>query len=170
MPILLWITIEMGYKIKCLKKFLWFTNSRQKKSTLKGLTVISTFLVVAKLFVVLTLRVRTSHRALVFCMNLTEATLIVIVSLCWIVCFQGEMGAKGMKGNTGRTGAVGRRVSDVRTTIRTYLLGLHSFLSWCICRLHSHLLCRVWNIRIIVYQCYSSIVNINEVPQVFLSF
>ena len=125
------------------KKIFGLPTVIKKKSTLKGLTVISTFLVVAKFFVVLTLRVRTSRRALVFCVNLTEATLIMIVSLCWIVCFQGEMGAKGMKGNTGRTGAVGRRVSDVRTIIRTYLLGLHSFLSWCICRLHSRLLCRV---------------------------
>ena len=30
MSILLWITIEMEYKIKCLKFILFFTNGRQK--------------------------------------------------------------------------------------------------------------------------------------------
>ena len=30
MSILLWITIEMKYKIKCLNFFLLFTNGRQK--------------------------------------------------------------------------------------------------------------------------------------------
>ena len=30
MSILLWITIEMEYKIKCLKIFLSFTNGRQE--------------------------------------------------------------------------------------------------------------------------------------------
>ena len=30
MHILLWITIEMEYKIKCLNLFLFFTNGRQK--------------------------------------------------------------------------------------------------------------------------------------------
>ena len=38
MSILLWITIEMEYKIKCLKFILFFTNSRQKITT-KGLSV-----------------------------------------------------------------------------------------------------------------------------------
>ena len=36
MSILLWITIEMEYKIKCLKFILFFTNGRQKL-TVKGL-------------------------------------------------------------------------------------------------------------------------------------
>ena len=36
MSILLWITIEMEYKIKCLKFILFFTNGRQKV-TAKGL-------------------------------------------------------------------------------------------------------------------------------------
>ena len=36
MSILLWITIEMEYKIKCLKFILFFTNGRQKL-TAKGL-------------------------------------------------------------------------------------------------------------------------------------
>ena len=36
MSILLWITIEMEYKIKCLKFILLFTNGRQKQ-TAKGL-------------------------------------------------------------------------------------------------------------------------------------
>ena len=40
MPILLWITIEMEYKIKCLKFILFFTNGRQKL-TAKGLRVIN---------------------------------------------------------------------------------------------------------------------------------
>ena len=36
MSILVWITIEMEYKIKCLKFILFFTNDRQKL-TAKGL-------------------------------------------------------------------------------------------------------------------------------------
>ena len=36
MSILLWITIERKYKIKCLKFILFFTNGRQKLTT-KGL-------------------------------------------------------------------------------------------------------------------------------------
>ena len=35
---MLWITIEMEYKIKCLKFILFFTNGRQKL-TAKGLRV-----------------------------------------------------------------------------------------------------------------------------------
>ena len=38
MSILLWITIAMEYKIKCLKFILFFTNGRQKL-TVKGLTM-----------------------------------------------------------------------------------------------------------------------------------
>ena len=37
MSILLWITIEMEYKIKCLKFILFFTNGCQKL-TVKGLS------------------------------------------------------------------------------------------------------------------------------------
>ena len=40
MSILLWITIEMEYKIKCLKFILFFTNGRQKL-TAKGLSILS---------------------------------------------------------------------------------------------------------------------------------
>ena len=41
MSILLWITIEMEYKINCLKFILFFTNGRQKL-TAKGLSMLYT--------------------------------------------------------------------------------------------------------------------------------
>ena len=47
MSIVLWITIEMEYKIKCLK-FLFFTNGRQKLTT-KGLTNLIVWLFPAKI-------------------------------------------------------------------------------------------------------------------------
>ena len=50
MSILLWITIEMEYKIKCLKFILFFTNGRQKL-TAKGLSALgrtSVWAVIAK--------------------------------------------------------------------------------------------------------------------------
>ena len=42
MSILLWITIEMEYKIKCLNFILFFTNGRQKL-TAKGLSQVNSF-------------------------------------------------------------------------------------------------------------------------------
>ena len=53
MSILLWITIEMEYKIKCLKTFLLFTSGHQN-STLKGLSkkVSSFFVVFVVVFVI----------------------------------------------------------------------------------------------------------------------
>ena len=49
MSILLWITIEMEYKIKCLKFILLFTNGRQEL-TAKGLSVMVIVFKVSYLF------------------------------------------------------------------------------------------------------------------------
>ena len=54
MFILLWITIEMEYKIKCLKFILFFTNGRQKL-TAKGLKHFVHSLLIDLLTIALTL-------------------------------------------------------------------------------------------------------------------
>ena len=73
MSILLWITIEMEYKMKCLNFNLFFTNGRQKL-TAKGLSQVNSFVTT---FVVLPTELEWSIRN--FVLRLDHLTFDILI-------------------------------------------------------------------------------------------